>query len=58
MRSARADTVRGVIDRIAGRLLEAWGALRGNRRAAMKGKAARARGVTRRSKGHIKRHAR
>jgi uncharacterized protein YjbJ (UPF0337 family) len=58
MRSAREDTVRGAIDRIIGRMLEAIGAYNGSRRTVMMGKAARARGAGRRFKGRVKRHAR
>ena len=55
MRSAREDTVRGGIDKIAGRVLETFGKLTGNRSAAAKGKAARARGAVRSNKGRVKR---
>jgi uncharacterized protein YjbJ (UPF0337 family) len=58
MRSAREDTIRGVIDKIAGRVLEAYGKLTGNRSARAKGKAARARGAGRLAKGHLKQHGR
>jgi uncharacterized protein YjbJ (UPF0337 family) len=59
MRSARQDRLRGTIDKIAGRLLEAWGKMTGNRSAAAKGKAARGRGAGRSAKGHyLKRHLR
>ena len=56
MRSARADTFRGMIDRMAGRVLEAFGKMTGNRSAAAKGKAARGRGTGRSAKGRLKRH--
>jgi uncharacterized protein YjbJ (UPF0337 family) len=56
MRSARQDTIRGRIDKIAGRILEAFGKLTGNRSAAAKGKAARARGVGRTTMARVKRH--
>jgi uncharacterized protein YjbJ (UPF0337 family) len=55
MRSARQDTIRGRIDKIAGRILEAFGRLTGNRSAAGKGKAARARGAGRSAMGRAKR---
>jgi uncharacterized protein YjbJ (UPF0337 family) len=55
MRSARQDKIRGFIDRIAGRVLEFFGKLTGNRSAGMKGKAARGRGAGRSTKGHLKR---
>jgi uncharacterized protein YjbJ (UPF0337 family) len=58
MRSGRQDTIRGRIDKIAARLLEAFGKLTGNRSAGAKGKAARGRGSFRSAKGHLKRHAR
>ena len=57
MRSAREDSMRGAIDRMAGRVLEAFGRLTGNREAQMKGRAARARGGSRSAKGRLKRHA-
>jgi uncharacterized protein YjbJ (UPF0337 family) len=57
MRSAREDKIRGGIDKIAGRVLEAFGRLTGNRSAGMKGKAARVRGAGRSTKGRLKRHA-
>jgi uncharacterized protein YjbJ (UPF0337 family) len=57
MRSARQDKIRGIIDKIAGRLLEVWAKLTGNRFAGAKGKAARGRGAGRLVKGrHLKRH--
>ena len=58
MRSAREDTIRGGIDEIAGRVLEAFGKLTGNRSAAAKGKAARSRGAGRSGKGRLKRMGR
>jgi uncharacterized protein YjbJ (UPF0337 family) len=58
MRSARQDTIRGGIDKIAGRVLEAFGRLTGNRSTVVKGKAARGRGVARSAKGRLKRLAR
>jgi uncharacterized protein YjbJ (UPF0337 family) len=57
MRSARQDRIRGAIDKMAGRVMEAVGKLTGNRSAAAKGKAARARGTGRSVKGRLKRHA-
>lgn len=47
--------MRGAVDRTAGRVLEFFGRLTGNRSAAMKGKAARGRGGFRATKGHLKR---
>jgi uncharacterized protein YjbJ (UPF0337 family) len=58
MRSARQDTIRGAIDKIAGRVLEAFGKLTGNRSAGAKGKAARGRGAGRSTKGRLKRRGR
>ncbi|MEA2305769.1 MAG: hypothetical protein QOH43_3049 [Solirubrobacteraceae bacterium] len=58
MRSAREDSIRGSIDEIAGRVLEAFGKLTGNRSAGAKGKAARARGAGRSGKGRLKRMGR
>jgi uncharacterized protein YjbJ (UPF0337 family) len=55
MRSAREDTIRGGIDRILGRLVEAFGKLTGNQSAVAKGKAARGRGEGRSASGRLKR---
>jgi uncharacterized protein YjbJ (UPF0337 family) len=55
MRSARQDTIRGWIDRMAGRVLEAWGAMTGKRSTGAKGKAARVRGAGQSTKGRLKR---
>jgi uncharacterized protein YjbJ (UPF0337 family) len=55
MRSAREDSIRGRIDKIAARLLEAFGNLTGNRSAGAKGKAARGRGAVRMARGRLKR---
>jgi uncharacterized protein YjbJ (UPF0337 family) len=55
MRSAREDTFRAGIDKIAGRVLEAFGKLTGDRSARAKGKAARGRGAARSGKGGLKR---
>ncbi len=56
MRSARQDKIRGAIDKMAGRVMEAVGKLTGNRSAGAKGKAARGRGMARSAKGRLKRH--
>jgi uncharacterized protein YjbJ (UPF0337 family) len=56
MRSARMDTIRAGIDKIAGRVLEAFGKLTGNRKAVAMGKAARARGTGRSAKARVKGH--
>ena len=58
MRSAREDSFRGRIDKIAGRVIEAFGRLTGNRKARVAGRAAHARGAGRTFKGRLKRHAR
>jgi uncharacterized protein YjbJ (UPF0337 family) len=58
MRSARQDTIRGGVDKIAGRVLEAYGRLTGNHSASAKGKAARTRGAGRTAKGRLKGHGR
>jgi uncharacterized protein YjbJ (UPF0337 family) len=58
MKSARRDTAAGTVDKIAGRVLEAFGKLTGNRSAGAKGKAARGRGAGRSAKGRIKRTGR
>jgi uncharacterized protein YjbJ (UPF0337 family) len=58
MRSARQDRIRGKIDKMAGRALEAFGKLTGNRSHGAKGKAARGRGMGRSAKGRLKRVAR
>jgi uncharacterized protein YjbJ (UPF0337 family) len=50
--------IRGAIDKIAGRVLQAWGKLTGNRSARVKGKKARGRGAVRSAKGHLKRRLR
>jgi uncharacterized protein YjbJ (UPF0337 family) len=55
MRSARQDKIRGAIDEMAGRVMEAVGKLTGNRSAGAKGKAARGRGTGRSAKGRLKR---
>ena len=58
MKSARRDKTEGTLDRIAARVLDAFGRLTGNRSARAKGKAAGARGSGRSSKGRVKRGAR
>jgi uncharacterized protein YjbJ (UPF0337 family) len=54
MRSAEQDKTAGTIDKIAGRILEAFGKLTGDRKSSAKGKAARARGTGRTAKGKVK----
>jgi uncharacterized protein YjbJ (UPF0337 family) len=56
-KSSRRDKAGGTIDRVAGRVLEAFSKLTGNRSSAAKGKAARARGRSRSAKGGVKRRA-
>jgi uncharacterized protein YjbJ (UPF0337 family) len=58
MRSASRDKASGTIDKIAGRVLEAFGKLTGSRKADATGKAARGRGAGRRAKGRAKGGAR
>jgi uncharacterized protein YjbJ (UPF0337 family) len=55
MKSARRDKTEGTVDKIAGRVMEAFGKLTGNRSAGAKGKAARGRGMGRSTKGRAKR---
>ena len=55
MKSARRDKTEGIVDKMAGRVIEAFGKLTGNRSARAKGKAARGRGAGRRAKGRAKR---
>jgi uncharacterized protein YjbJ (UPF0337 family) len=57
-RSARKDSSSGVVDRVAGRAAEAWGAVTGNRKTKAKGKASRLRGQGRTAKGRFKRRSR
>ncbi len=56
--SAKRNQTEGFIDRVAGRILEAWGALTGNRSAKAKGKAAGFRGRARDATGRAKKSAR
>ena len=58
MKSSRRDHAEGTLDRIAGRVLELWGALTGRRSTRTKGKLARGRGAVRRRKGAAKRRVR
>jgi uncharacterized protein YjbJ (UPF0337 family) len=57
-KSARRDKAEGTIDRIAGRVLEKIGKLTGRNKTRATGKAARARGRARTTKGSAKRRAR
>jgi uncharacterized protein YjbJ (UPF0337 family) len=54
-RSSRRDKAEGTVDRVAGRLLEAFSKLTGKRSTRAKGKAARARGRGRTVRGDMKR---
>jgi uncharacterized protein YjbJ (UPF0337 family) len=58
MRSSRQDRAAGGVDKVAGRILEAFGKLTGRRTTTAKGKAARGRGHGRSAKGRAKRAAR
>jgi uncharacterized protein YjbJ (UPF0337 family) len=57
MKSGSRDKAEGVVDRVAGRVLELWSKLTGKRSAGAKGKAARARGKGRSAKGRAKKRA-
>lgn len=54
MKSARRDKAEGTVARIAGRVLEAFGKLTGNREAGAKGKAARGKGASSTATGRAK----
>jgi uncharacterized protein YjbJ (UPF0337 family) len=56
-RSAHKDSSNGMLDRVAGRAMEAWGAMTGNRKTKSKGRAARLRGQGRTAKGRFKRRS-
>jgi len=56
-KSSRRDKTEGTLDRVAGRVLEAFSKLTGKRSTRAKGKAARARGRGRSAKGKAKRRA-
>jgi uncharacterized protein YjbJ (UPF0337 family) len=57
-KSGRRDSAEGQVDKIAGRVLEAFSKLTGRRSAGAKGKAARVRGAGRRGKGRVKQRGR
>jgi uncharacterized protein YjbJ (UPF0337 family) len=57
IKSGRRDKAEGAIDKVAGRVLEAFSKLTGKRSAGAKGKAARGRGAARSTKGRAKRRA-
>jgi uncharacterized protein YjbJ (UPF0337 family) len=54
MKSARRNKAEGTLDKVAGRALELFSKLTGNRSAGAKGKAARGRGSGRSAKGRAK----
>jgi uncharacterized protein YjbJ (UPF0337 family) len=54
-KSGRRDNAEGALDKVAGRVLEAFSKLTGRRSTAAKGKAARGRGAGRSAKGRFKR---
>jgi uncharacterized protein YjbJ (UPF0337 family) len=54
-KSARRNKTEGKLDKLAGRVLEAFGKLTGKRSAGAKGKAARGRGAGRSASGRLKR---
>jgi len=53
-KSARRNKAEGALDKVAGRALELFSKLTGNRSAGAKGKAARGRGAGRSAKGRAK----
>ena len=57
-KSAKRDKAEGTLDKLAGRVLEAFSKLTGNRSAGAKGKAARGRGAGRSMRGRLKRKRR
>lgn len=57
-KSAKRNQTEGFLDRVGGRILEAWGALTGKRSTKAKGKAAGFRGRARGATGRAKKAAR
>jgi uncharacterized protein YjbJ (UPF0337 family) len=55
MKSARRNKAEGTVDKITGRVLEAFGKLTGSQKTKAKGRAARGRGAGRSSTGRAKR---
>jgi uncharacterized protein YjbJ (UPF0337 family) len=53
-KSAKRNQAEGFMDRVGGRILEAWGALTGKRKTEAKGKAAGVRGRMRGAGGRAK----
>ena len=58
MKTARRDKAEGTVDKIAGRVLEAFGKVTGSRKSKAKGKAARGRGAGRSTAGRARRGGR
>jgi uncharacterized protein YjbJ (UPF0337 family) len=58
MRSHRRDKAEGTLDKVGGRVMEAFAKLTGRHGTGAKGKAARGRGAGRRTKGRVKRSVR
>ena len=56
-KSARRNTAEGTLDKVGGRVLEAWSKVTGKQSTKAKGKAARGRGSARSTKGRFKRKA-
>ncbi len=56
-KSHRRDKAEGMLERVAGRALEAFSKLTGKRSTAAKGKAARARGRGKSTRGGVKKRA-
>ena len=57
MKSGSRDKAEGTVDKIAGRVMEAFSKLTGKRSAGAKGKAAHGRSAARRSKGRAKKRS-
>ena len=57
-KTARRDKAEGALDKLAGRVLEAFSKLTGRRSTGAKGKAARGRGAGRSLRGRVKRKGR
>lgn len=57
LKSGSRDRAEGFVDKVAGRILEAFSKLTGRRFTGAKGKAARARGSARTGKGRAKKRA-
>jgi uncharacterized protein YjbJ (UPF0337 family) len=58
VKTARRNKTEGTVDKIAGRVLEAFGKVTGNKKTKAKGKAARGRGAGRSATGRAKRRGR